>query len=322
MSTLIKDIRIVNEGRIAEGSVLIDGKTIASVLLASDPDYDRKVMDAAGSADEVITGGEDAMLLPGVIDDQVHFREPGATAKGCIASESAAAVLGGTTSFMDMPNNNPPATTLKLLEEKYDTAARDSFANYSFYIGATNDNIDELRKTDRSNICGIKVFMGSSTGNMLVDSQEALDAIFSLDGWLIATHCEDEATIRHNLDKARAHYGDSSIPFSAHPFIRSREACLKSSAKAVEMAKSHGTRLHVLHVSTAEEIEMLSEAHTKHPGISAEVCVHYMWFDDRDYDRYGSLMKCNPAVKTQADRRRCRTTSMPRRVCLPYSTRW
>ena len=302
MSTLIKDIRIVNDGRIAEGSVLIDGKTIASVLLASDPDYGQKVLEAGNSADEVITGGEDAMLLPGVIDDQVHFREPGATAKGCIASESAAAVLGGTTSFMDMPNNNPPATTLKLLEEKYDTAARDSYANYSFYIGATNDNIDELRKADRDNICGIKVFMGSSTGNMLVDSQEALDAIFSLNGWLIATHCEDEATIRRNLDEARARYGDSSIPFSAHPLIRSREACLKSSAKAVEMAKRHGTRLHVLHVSTAEEIEMLSEAHTMHPGISAEVCVHYMWFDDRDYDSYGSLMKCNPAVKTQADR--------------------
>ena len=302
MSTLIKDIRIVNDGRIAEGSVLIDGKTIASVLLASDPDYGQKVLEAGNSADEVITGREDAMLLPGVIDDQVHFREPGATAKGCIASESAAAVLGGTTSFMDMPNNNPPATTLKLLEEKYDTAARDSYANYSFYIGATNDNIDELRKADRDNICGIKVFMGSSTGNMLVDSQEALDAIFSLNGWLIATHCEDEATIRRNLDEARARYGDSSIPFSAHPLIRSREACLKSSAKAVEMAKSHGTRLHVLHVSTAEEIEMLSEAHTMHPGISAEVCVHYMWFDDRDYDRYGSMVKCNPAVKTQADR--------------------
>ena len=218
MSTLIKDIRIVNEGRIAEGSVLIDGKTIASVLLASDPDYDRKVMDAAGSADEVITGGEDAMLLPGVIDDQVHFREPGATAKGCIASESAAAVLGGTTSFMDMPNNNPPATTLELLEEKYDTAARDSFANYSFYIGATNDNIDELRKADRGSICGIKVFMGSSTGNMLVDSQEALDAIFSLDGWLIATHCEDEATIRRNLDEARASPGTLRRLF--HPVQR------------------------------------------------------------------------------------------------------
>ena len=159
MSTLIKDIRIVNEGRISEGSVLIDGKTIASVMLASEPDYGQKVLEVGNSADEVITGGEDA----GVIDDQVHFREPGATAKGCIASESAAAVLGGTTSFMDMPNNNPPATTLELLEEKYDTAARDSYANYSFYIGATNDNIDELRKADRNNICGIKVFMGSST---------------------------------------------------------------------------------------------------------------------------------------------------------------
>ena len=302
MGTLIKDIRIVNEGRMTEGSVLIEGKTIASVMQASDPDYGHQVHEAENFAGEVIIGGSEAMLLPGVIDDQVHFREPGATQKGCIASESAAAVLGGVTSFMDMPNNNPPATTVGLLESKYDAAARESWANYSFYIGATNDNIEELRRADRSNVCGIKVFMGSSTGNMLVDSQEALDAVFSLDGWLIATHCEDEATIRHNLEEARARYGDSPIPFSAHPLIRSREACLKSSAKAVELARRHGTRLHVLHVSTAEEIDMLSEAHVKHPGISAEVCVHYMWFDDRDYDRYGSLVKCNPAIKTQADR--------------------
>ena len=302
MGTLIKDIRIVNEGRMTEGSVLIEGKTIASVMQASDPDYGHQVHEAEASADEVILGDGDALLLPGVIDDQVHFREPGATRKGCIASESAAAVLGGVTSFMDMPNNNPPATTVGLLESKYDAAARESWANYSFYIGATNDNIEELRRADRSNVCGIKVFMGSSTGNMLVDSQEALDAVFSLDGWLIATHCEDEATIRHNLEEARARYGDSPIPFSAHPLIRSREACLKSSAKAVELARRHGTRLHVLHVSTAEEIDMLSEAHVKHPGISAEVCVHYMWFDDRDYNRYGSLVKCNPAIKTQADR--------------------
>ena len=280
------------------------GKTIASVMQASDPDYGHQVHEAENFAGEVIIGGSEAMLLPGVIDDQVHFREPGATRKGCIASESAAAVLGGVTSFMDMPNNNPPATTVGLLESKYDAAARESWANYSFYIGATNDNIEELRRADRSNVCGIKVFMGSSTGNMLVDSQEALDAVFSLDGWLIATHCEDEATIRHNLEEARARYGDSPIPFSAHPLIRSREACLKSSAKAVELARRrYGTRLHVLHVSTAEEIDMLSEAHVKHPGISAEVCVHYMWFDDRDYDRYGSLVKCNPAIKTQADRK-------------------
>lgn len=302
MGTLIKDIRIVNEGRMTEGSVLIEGKTIASVMQASDPDYGHQVHEAENFAGEVIIGDSEAMLLPGVIDDQVHFREPGATRKGCIASESSAAVLGGVTSFMDMPNNNPPATTVGLLESKYDAAARESWANYSFYIGATNDNIEELRRADRSNVCGIKVFMGSSTGNMLVDSQDALDAVFSLDGWLIATHCEDEATIRHNLEEARARYGDSPIPFSAHPLIRSREACLKSSAKAVELARRHGTRLHVLHVSTAEEIDMLSEAHVKHPGISAEVCVHYMWFDDRDYNRYGSLVKCNPAIKTQADR--------------------
>ena len=302
-STLIRDIRIVNEGSIREGSVLIENGIISKVMLRSDPGYEAAVRQAGASAEEILEDNADALLLPGVIDDQVHFREPGATAKGCIASESAAAVLGGTTSFMDMPNNNPPATTLASLEEKYSTAARDSYANYSFYIGATNDNIQELRSADPRRICGIKVFMGSSTGNMLVDSQQALEAIFSLPGRLIATHCEDEATIRRNLAAARSRYGDDSIPFSAHPLIRSREACILSSSKAVEMARKHGTRLHVLHVSTADEIEMISEARRTCPGISAEVCVHYMWFDDRDYDRYGSLMKCNPAVKTPADRK-------------------
>ena len=301
-STLIRDIRIVNEGSIREGSVLIENGIISKVMLRSDPGYEAAVRQAGASAEEILGNNADALLLPGVIDDQVHFREPGATAKGCIASESAAAVLGGTTSFMDMPNNNPPATTLASLEEKYSTAARDSYANYSFYIGATNDNIQELRSADPRRICGIKVFMGSSTGNMLVDSQQALEAIFSLPGRLIATHCEDEATICRNLADARARYGDDSIPFSAHPLIRSREACILSSSKAVEMARKHGTRLHVLHVSTADEIEMISEARRTCPGISAEVCVHYMWFDDRDYDRYGSLMKCNPAVKTPTDR--------------------
>ena len=301
-STLIRNIRIVNEGSIREGSVLIENGIISKVMLRSDPGYEAAVRQAGASAEEILGNNADALLLPGVIDDQVHFREPGATAKGCIASESAAAVLGGTTSFMDMPNNNPPATTLASLEEKYSTAARDSYANYSFYIGATNDNIEELRSADPRRICGIKVFMGSSTGNMLVDSQQALEAIFSLPGRLIATHCEDEATIRRNLAAARSRYGDDSIPFSAHPLIRSREACLLSSSKAVEMARKHGTRLHVLHVSTADEIEMISEARRTCPGISAEVCVHYMWFDNRDYDRYGSLMKCNPAVKAPADR--------------------
>lgn len=301
-STLIRDIRIVSEGSIREGSVLIENGLISKIILRSEPEYTDKVRQAEASAGEVIGDNEGALLLPGVIDDQVHFREPGATAKGCIASESAAAVLGGTTSFMDMPNNNPPATTLEALEEKYSTAARDSYANYSFYIGATNDNIGELRRADPGRICGIKVFMGSSTGNMLVDSQQALEAIFSLPGRLIATHCEDEATIRRNLADARARYGDDSIPFSVHPLIRSREACILSSSKAVEMARKHGTRLHVLHVSTADELAMLCEARRTHPGISSEVCVHYMWFDDRDYDRYGSLIKCNPAIKTPADR--------------------
>ena len=301
-SVLIRDIHIVNEGHTMEGSVLIRNGLISKVMIHRESGYDTAVRDAALSAEEIIDGGQDALLLPGVIDDQVHFREPGATAKGSIASESAAAVLGGTTSFMDMPNNTPPATTLSALEEKYTTAARDSLANYSFYIGATNDNIEELRSTDPSRICGIKVFMGSSTGNMLVDSQETLEKIFSLKDRIIAVHCEDEATIRSNLAAARTRYGDDSIPFSAHPMIRSREACILSSSKAVEMAERHGTRLHILHVSTSDELDMVSEARKTHPGISAEVCVHYMWFDERDYDRCGSRIKCNPAIKTAADR--------------------
>lgn len=302
LKTLIKDIAIVNEGRTAAGSVLIEGRRIGRVIHASEPDYGEQLRTAAAEADDIIEGGHDACLLPGVIDDQVHFREPGATHKGCIASESAAAVLGGTTSFMDMPNNNPPAVTLDALEEKYGIAEHDSYANYSFYIGATNDNIDELRHADSHHICGIKVFMGSSTGNMLVDSEQALEDIFSIKHMLIATHCEDETTVRLNLEKAKAKYGEARIPFSAHPRIRSRQACLMSSAKAVELAERHGTRLHILHVSTADELKMIADARKSHPGISAEVCVHYMWFDNRDYDRYGSFIKCNPAIKEPSDR--------------------
>ena len=298
--TLIRDINIVNEDRIFKGSVLVRGTMIGSILEASAPGYNEALRQAENMADEVVAGGEDAYLLPGAIDDQVHFREPGATAKGCIASESAAAVLGGTTSFMDMPNNNPPATTLELLENKYSIAAKDSYANYSFYLGATNGNMDELRKADRHSICGLKVFMGSSTGNMLVDSQEALENIFSITDMLVATHCEDEATVRGNLEAAKA--SGQEIPFRAHPLIRSREACIKSSAKALDLAGRHGTRLHILHVSTAEELEMIAQARKSHPQISAEVCVHYMWFDSRDYDRYGPMIKCNPAIKEPSDR--------------------
>lgn len=300
--TLIRDTRIVNEDSIRKGSVLVENGFISKILFSASDGYCSAVQEIAASAEEIVDCGPDTLLLPGVIDDQVHFREPGATYKGCIASESAAAVLGGTTSFMDMPNNNPPATTISSLEQKYDTASRDSLANYSFYLGATNDNLDQLKQADPHHICGIKVFMGSSTGNMLVDSQETLEEIFSLPDRLIATHCEDESTIRNNMSDARARYGDSSIPFSAHPLIRSREACILSSSKAIEMAKRHGTRLHVLHISTADELRAIKEARKAHPGISAEVCVHYMWFDDNDYDRYGSLIKCNPSIKAPADR--------------------
>lgn len=302
MSIFFKDFTIVNESRSFKGSLTVANGRIHNILSADEtPEYAAKTAEAAAECGETIEGGDGAYLLPGVIDDQVHFREPGATQKGCIASESAAAVLGGTTSFMDMPNNNPPVCTVEALENKYNIATRDSYANYSFYMGATNDNIAEIRKVSPENVCGIKVFMGSSTGNMLVDSPEALKDIFSQRDMLVATHCEDEATIRHNLDEAKQRWGEK-IPFSAHPLIRSREACLKSTMKALDLAVKYGTRLHVLHVSTAEEIEAIKQAQDSNPLITFELCAHYLWFDSSMYDEYGSKMKCNPAVKDASDK--------------------
>ncbi len=300
MKTLIKDITIVNEDMSVKGSVLIDGEFISRVLHCSEKGYAAEIEKMAAEADTVIEAEADAFLMPGVIDDQVHFREPGATHKGDIASESAAGALGGVTSYMDMPNNNPPVCTLDALEAKYDIAAQRSVTNYSFYLGATNSNIAELRRADFSRICGVKVFMGSSTGNMLVDDQGALREIFSLDDVLTAVHCEEESVIRENLEKAKAEYGDD-IPFSAHPQIRSREACITSTRKALALASELGTRLHILHVSTAQELEMIQAAREQHPQISAEVCVHYLWFASELYDEYGSKMKCNPAVKDTED---------------------
>jgi len=241
-------------------------------------------------------------LLPGIIDDQVHFREPGLTHKAEIATESKAAIAGGVTSYMEMPNTKPPATTIEKLEKKYQRAAEVSMANYSFYLGATNDNIGEIKKLDPSRNCGVKIFMGSSTGNMLVNDRKALERIFEGSPTLVATHCEDEATIVKNTEKARKKYGDD-VPLSEHPLIRSEEACYLSSSLAVELARKYNTRLHILHISTARELDLFEKGTDfSKKRITGEVCIHHLWFHDGDYDRKGSLIKWNPAVKTMHDR--------------------
>jgi dihydroorotase len=294
MKTLIKNARIINEGRIFEGAVLIDGEFISRIFTSGQlpPELTSNVavIDATGQ-----------YLIPGAIDDQVHFREPGLTHKGEIATESRAAVAGGVTSYMEMPNTNPQAVTQAVLEEKYQRASKVSAANYSFYMGATNDNLDEVLKTDGSNVCGIKIFMGSSTGNMLVDNEDVLSEIFRNTKLLVATHCEDEPTIIRNTALYREKYGEF-VPISAHPKIRSAEACFKSSAKAVELATKFGTRLHVLHLSTADEMKLFSSGKITDKHITAEVCVHHLWFDEHDYISKGNLIKWNPAIKSAADK--------------------
>lgn len=294
MKTLIKNARIINEGRIFDGAVLIKEELIAKIFTGNNiPEELVKgaaVIDVAGQ-----------YLIPGAIDDQVHFREPGLTHKGEIATESRAAVAGGVTSYMEMPNTNPQAVTQEILEEKYKRAAEVSAANYSFYMGATNDNLDEVLKTDGSNVCGIKIFMGSSTGNMLVDNEEILSEIFRNTKLLVATHCEDEPTIIRNTALYREKYGEF-VPISAHPKIRSAEACFKSTAKAVELATKFGTRLHVLHLSTADEMKLFSSGKVSEKHITAEVCVHHLWFDEHDYISKGNLIKWNPAIKSAADK--------------------
>jgi dihydroorotase len=294
MKTLIKNARLINEGRIFTGSVLIDGEFISRVIegesLPPDIPKDIAVIEAAGR-----------YLIPGVIDDQVHFREPGLTHKGEIATESRSAVAGGVTSYMEMPNTSPQAVTQALLEEKYRRAAEVSAANYSFYMGATNDNLDEVLKTDGSKVCGIKIFMGSSTGNMLVDDETTLSEIFRNTRLLVATHCEDEPTIVNNTALFREKYGEY-VPISAHPKIRSAEACYKSSAKAVELATKFGTRLHVLHLSTADEMKLFPPGPVSAKHITSEVCIHHLWFDEHDYIQYGTRIKWNPAIKSADDR--------------------
>lgn len=291
--TIIANANIVNEGTIFKGHIIIEKGIIADILKSNTPyngDLQAKIIDAEG-----------LHLFPGIIDDQVHFREPGLTHKADLYSESKAAVAGGITSYMEMPNTIPQTTTNALLEEKHKLASEKSLANYSFYLGATNDNIDEIKNIDPVLTCGIKVFMGSSTGNMLVNDDDALSNIFKYSKVLIATHCEDESIIRRNLDIAKSTYGNN-IPISFHPIIRSSEACFNSSQKAVELAKRFESRLHILHLSTEKELSLFTNAPLADKRITAEVCVHHLWFDDRQYDFFGSLIKWNPAIKGEKDK--------------------
>lgn len=293
MSTfLIKNAKIVNEGVVFEGDVLIENEFIKEIAEQI----------SLKSSDCIIIDAEGSYLMPGAIDDQVHFREPGLTHKGNIESESRAAVAGGITSFIEQPNTVPNAVTQELLEQKYEIAAATSYANYSFMMGGTNDNLEEVLKTNPRNVAGIKLFLGSSTGNMLVDKQDVLEKIFSSTKMLIAVHCEDEGTIKANLERYKEEFGDD-IPMQYHPLIRSAEACYISSSKAIELAKKTGARLHVFHLSTAKEMELFTnKIPLEQKQITAEVCVHHLWFSDEDYDTKGSLIKWNPAVKTKEDR--------------------
>ncbi|MDZ4824084.1 MAG: dihydroorotase [Flavobacteriales bacterium] len=292
-SYLIKNVSVVNEGRIAMCDVLVVDEFIRQVASANSI--------SETSAQQVIDG-TGKFLFPGAIDDQVHFREPGLTHKGEIYTEAKAAVAGGVTSYMEMPNTVPNALTQKLLEEKYQRASEVSLANYSFFMGAGNDNIDEVVKTNPRNVCGVKIFMGSSTGSMLVDNSDALEAIFTESPILIATHCEDEATIRANLEKFKKEFGDDILP-RHHPLIRSEEACYKSSSFAVELATKHNSRLHILHISTARETNLFrNDIPLREKRITAEACIHHLWFCDEDYETKGNFIKWNPAIKKARDR--------------------
>ncbi len=287
---LILNANIVNEGKVFEGDVLIKGKHIEVIG-----------KDLASRAANTVIDAKGQYLFPGVIDDQVHFREPGLTYKGNIHSESRAAVAGGVTSFMEMPNTNPPTFTQELLEQKYQIASRYSLANYSFFIGASNDNLEEVMKTDITRVCGLKIFMGSSTGNLLVDDPKTLEGFFSRFPSLIAAHCEDELTIRKNTAEFRERYGDD-VPIECHPLIRSEAACYTSSSFAVSLAKKHGTRFHVLHISTAKETSLFDNSMPlEKKKITAEACVHHLCFNDADYKTLGTMIKWNPAIKTAHD---------------------
>lgn len=289
-TTLIKAATIVNEGKVSIADVFIAEGFIQQIAPEISKHADTEI------------NAEGLHLFPGLIDDQVHFREPGLTHKADIWHESRAAVAGGTTSFMEMPNTLPNTLTQQLLEDKYAIAAQRSLANYSFYMGAANDNLDEVLRTDPREVCGVKVFMGSSTGNMLVDNENTLEGIFANTPMLIATHCEDEATVSENLDAYKARYGDQ-LTADMHPLIRSAEACYISSSRAVELAKKHRSRLHILHISTARETDLfVKDVPLAAKRITAEACIHHLWFSDIDYGDKGNFIKWNPAVKTAADR--------------------
>ena len=290
--TYIKNARIVNEGQNFEGAIVIENEVIAEVLKAGE----QPVL----PCDETIDA-QGMYLIPGVIDDHVHFRDPGLTHKADMTSESKAAAAGGVTSYMDMPNTNPQTTTLEALEAKYQDAATKSIVNYSFYFGATNNNADDLAKLDKTRVCGVKLFMGSSTGNMLVDQMETLKNIFANAGMLIATHCEDQHIISANTAQYKEMYGeDPDVKY--HPAIRNEEACYQSSALAVQLAKETGARLHIMHISTAKELSLLENKPIEEKNITAEACVSHLFFCDKDYERFGARIKCNPAIKSEADR--------------------
>lgn len=292
-STLIQGATVVNEGEVFEADLRIVGSRIDQISRTG----------LTAKANEKVIDAKGLHLIPGMIDDQVHFREPGLTHKAEIYTEAKAAVAGGITSFMEMPNTVPNTLTQELLEEKYQVAKQKSLANYSFFMGASNTNLDEVLKTSQADVCGVKVFMGSSTGNMLVDEEEVLDKLFRNCEMLIATHCEDEATIRKNLQIAKEKYGEH-VPIEQHPYIRSEEACYLSSSKAVELAKKHDTRLHILHISTAKELSLFSNAlPLKEKRITAEACIHHLWFTEEDYLKKGTHIKWNPAVKRIEDRK-------------------
>ncbi len=291
-SILIKNARIVNEGSIFDGDILIEGNYIVDI----GPSISMK------SSNTKIIDAEKRYVMPGVIDDQVHFREPGLTHKATIETESRAAVAGGITSFIEMPNTVPQAVTQELLEEKFQKASETSYSNYSFMMGGTNDNLEEVLKTDPKTVAGIKLFLGSSTGNMLVDDEDVLKEIFSSVKLLIAVHCEDETTIKENLQKYLEEYGED-IPIECHPKIRSEEACYLSSSKAIDLAKKTGARLHVFHISTGKETELFTnKIPLEEKQITSEVCIHHLWFDDSYYAKKGTFIKWNPAVKTLDDK--------------------
>lgn len=299
-STLFKNAHIVNEGQVTVGDVLVVGDRISKVGKGLEGD---EVIDATGF-----------WLMPGIIDDQVHFREPGLTHKADLSTESKAAAAGGVTSFMEMPNTVPQALTQRLLEDKYERAAEVSAVNYSFFMGASNNNLDEVLKTDPKRICGVKVFMGSSTGDMLVDEKAVLEGIFKESPTIVATHCEEEAVVRANMAFAKERWGEN-VPIDQHPIIRSTEACYQSSSKAVELATKHGARLHILHISTARELDLFDgNKPLKDKKITSEACIHHLWFTDADYADKGTYIKWNPAVKAQTDRDAIRAALLDGRI--------